>query len=93
MNNTLRCHFIVIALLNVMGSHAMATPTSYNVDNAVHMKNDTTAQSVEANNKRKETLISMPTRSAPEPETYATLLVGLGLIGLSTRQRKNDNYD
>lgn len=26
---------------------------------------------------------------APEPETYSMLLAGLGLIGLSTRRRKN----
>ena len=29
----------------------------------------------------------------PEPQTYAMLLAGLGLVGLSTRRRKNGTFD
>lgn len=29
----------------------------------------------------------------PEPETYAMMLAGLGLLGLSLRRRKNDTFD
>jgi len=31
--------------------------------------------------------------AVPEPETYAMLLAGLGLIGFSARRRKNNTYD
>jgi hypothetical protein len=29
----------------------------------------------------------------PEPHTYAMMLAGLGLLGLSIRRRKDDNFD
>lgn len=29
----------------------------------------------------------------PEPETYAMLLAGLGLLGMSVRRRKNESFD
>lgn len=29
----------------------------------------------------------------PEPQTYAMLLIGLGLVGFSARRRKNDTVD
>ncbi|MBU0620274.1 MAG: FxDxF family PEP-CTERM protein [Gammaproteobacteria bacterium] len=32
-----------------------------------------------------------PLSPVPEPQTYAMLLVGLGLLGLSTRRKKNDS--
>jgi hypothetical protein len=50
------------------------------------------AQYVDANNKKMGSLISLPVVSpVPEPETYAMLLVGLGLIGLTARRRKDLN--
>jgi len=52
------------------------------------------AQYVDANNKKMGSLISLPVVSPiPEPETYAMLLAGLGLIGLSARHRKRDTFD
>jgi hypothetical protein len=29
----------------------------------------------------------------PEPQTYAMMLAGLGLLGVSVRRRKDDNFD
>jgi len=52
------------------------------------------AQYVDANNKKMESLISLPVISpVPEPETYAMLLAGLVLIGFSARHRRRDTYD
>jgi hypothetical protein len=52
------------------------------------------AQYVDANNKKMGSLISLPIISpVPEPETYAMLLAGLGLIGFSARHRKRDTFD
>ena len=50
------------------------------------------AQYVDANNNKMGSLISLPVVSpVPEPETYAMLLVGLGLIGFTARRRKDIN--
>ena len=49
------------------------------------------AQYVDGNNNKMGSLISLPIISpVPEPETYAMLLVGLGLIGLMARRRRED---
>jgi PEP-CTERM motif len=48
------------------------------------------AQYVDANNNKMGSLISLPVISpVPEPETYAMLLAGLGLIGFTARARKD----
>ena len=50
------------------------------------------AQYVDANNNKMGSLISLPVVSpVPEPETYAMLLAGLGLIGFTARRRRNFN--
>jgi hypothetical protein len=36
---------------------------------------------------------SANTAPVPEPQTYAMMLAGLGLLGLSIRRRKNNNFD
>lgn len=37
--------------------------------------------------------VNFVTAPVPEPETYAMLLAGLGLIGFSARRRKNDAFN
>ena len=55
---------------------------------------DLKAQYVDANNKKQGSLISAwlsptPVSPVPEPETYAMMLAGLGLLGFTARRRKN----
>jgi len=38
-----------------------------------------------------KTIVSQITTAVPEPETYAMLLAGLGLVGFSARRRMNSN--
>jgi hypothetical protein len=37
--------------------------------------------------------VNFVTAPVPEPETYAMMLAGLGLLGLSVRRRKGDTFD
>jgi len=48
------------------------------------------AQYVDADNKKMGSLISLPITPVPEPETYAMMLAGLGLIGFTARRRQRD---
>jgi len=80
---------VVIATGIIDGSNSLlsfadgATPGNYTLNIAGYKLNPAAAASYAGN-------ISIS--PVPEPETYAMLLAGLGMIGFSIRRRKSDTY-
>lgn len=79
---------IATGMLNGSGSYLSfaggATPGNYSLNIAGLKLNPSAAASYAGN-------ISIS--PVPEPETYAMMLAGFGLLGLSIRRRKSDTFD